>query len=63
MIMGTSEFTYYVKDIIVKNRKVQEKVFSGDQQAAMGAFMQGKVKFSGDMGLGQKLGSVFKAPE
>jgi len=25
--------------------------------------MQGKVKFSGDMGLGQKLGSVFKAPE
>ena len=40
-----------------------EKVFSGDQQAAMGAFMQGKVKFSGDMGLGQKLGSVFKAPE
>ena len=40
-----------------------EKVFSGDQQAAMGAFMQGKVKFSGDMTLGQKLGSVFKTPE
>ncbi len=40
-----------------------EKVFSGDQSAAMQAFMQGKVKFSGDMALGQKLGSVFKAPE
>ena len=40
-----------------------EKVFSGDQSAAMQAFMQGKVKFSGDMTLGQKLGSVFKAPE
>ena len=40
-----------------------ESVFSGDQAAAMQAFMQGKVKFSGDMTLGQKLGSVFKAPE
>ncbi|MDC0509802.1 SCP2 sterol-binding domain-containing protein [Gammaproteobacteria bacterium] len=45
------------------SQETMEKVFSGDQQAAMGAFMQGKVKFSGDMGLGQKLGSVFKAPE
>ena len=44
------------------SQETMEKVFSGDQQAAMGAFMQGKVKFSGDMGLGQKLGSVFKAP-
>ena len=40
-----------------------ESVFSGDQAAAMQAFMSGKVKFSGDMTLGQKLGSVFKAPE
>ena len=39
------------------SQETMEKVFSGDQQAAMGAFMQGKVKFSGDMGLGQKLGS------
>ena len=45
------------------SEETMEKVFSGDQQAAMGAFMQGKVKFSGDMSLGQKLGSVFKAPE
>ena len=45
------------------SEETMEKVFSGDQQAAMGAFMQGKVKFSGDMALGQKLGSVFKAPE
>ena len=45
------------------SQETMEKVFSGDQQAAMGAFMQGKVKFSVDMGLGQKLGSVFKAPE
>tara|TARA_Y100001936_G_C15616754_1_gene429552 strand:+ start:164 stop:490 length:327 start_codon:yes stop_codon:yes gene_type:complete len=45
------------------SQETMEKVFSGDQQAAMGAFMQGKVKFSGDMGLGQKLGYVFKAPE
>ena len=45
------------------SQETMEKVFSGDQQAAMGAFMQGKVKFYGDMGLGQKLGSVFKAPE
>jgi putative sterol carrier protein len=37
------------------------KIFSGDQAAAMQAFMQGKVKFDGDMALGQKLGSVFKA--
>tara|TARA_Y100001970_G_scaffold158998_1_gene194442 strand:+ start:63972 stop:64295 length:324 start_codon:yes stop_codon:yes gene_type:complete len=44
------------------SEETMEKVFSGDQQAAMGAFMQGKVKFSGDMGLGQQLGSVFKAP-
>jgi putative sterol carrier protein len=29
----------------------------------MQAFMTGKVKFDGDMTLGQKLGSVFKAPE
>ena len=35
------------------SQETMEKVFSGDQQAAMGAFMQGKVKFSGDMGLGQ----------
>ena len=40
-----------------------ESVFSGDQAAAMQAFMTGKVKFAGDMALGQKLGSVFKAPE
>ena len=45
------------------SQETMEKVFSGDQQAAMRAFMQGKVKFSGDMGLRQKLGSVFKAPE
>ena len=45
------------------SQETMEKVFSGDQQAAMGAFMQGKVKFSGDMTLGQKLGSVFKTPE
>ena len=45
------------------SEETMEKVFSGDQQAAMGAFMQGKVKFSGDMTVGQKLGSVFKAPE
>ena len=45
------------------SEETMEKVFSGDQQAAMGAFMQGKVKFAGDMSLGQKLGSVFKAPE
>jgi len=37
------------------------KIFSGDQAAAMQAFMQGKVKFDGDMALGQKLGAVFKA--
>ena len=37
------------------------KIFSGDQAAAMQAFMQGKVKFDGDMALGQKLGDVFKA--
>ena len=49
--------------ITFDSQETMEKVFSGDQQAAMGAFMQGKVKFSGDMGLGQKLGSVFKAPE
>ena len=30
------------------------KIFSGDQAAAMQAFMQGKVKFDGDMALGQK---------
>jgi putative sterol carrier protein len=29
----------------------------------MGAFMQGKVKFAGDMSIGQKLGAVFKAPQ
>ena len=40
-----------------------ESVFSGDQAAAMQAFMTGKVKFSGDMTLGQKLGDVFTAPE
>ena len=43
--------------------ETMEEVFSGDQSAAMQAFMQGKVKFSGDMTVGQKLGSVFKAPE
>ncbi len=43
--------------------ETMESVFSGDQAAAMQAFMSGKVKFSGDMTLGQKLGSVFKAPE
>ena len=45
------------------SQETMEKVFSGDQTAAMGAFMQGKVKFSGDMSVGQKLGSVFKPPE
>jgi putative sterol carrier protein len=45
------------------SQETMEKVFSGDQTAAMGAFMQGKVKFSGDMSIGQKLGSVFKPPE
>ena len=45
------------------SQETMEKVFSGDQAAAMGAFMQGKVKFSGDMSIGQKLGSVFKPPE
>ena len=40
-----------------------EKVFSGDQAAAMQAFMTGKVKFTGDMALGQKLSSVFKPPK
>jgi|TARA_B100000809_G_scaffold169135_1_gene166481 putative sterol carrier protein len=45
------------------SQETMEKVFSGDQAAAMGAFMQGKVKFSGDMSIGQKLGSVFKQPE
>ena len=30
------------------SQETMEKVFSGDQQAAMGAFMQGKVKFSGE---------------
>ena len=43
--------------------ETMESVFSGDQAAAMQAFMTGKVKFAGDMALGQKLGSVFKAPE
>jgi len=43
--------------------ETMESVFSGDQAAAMQAFMTGKVKFDGDMTLGQKLGSVFKAPE
>ena len=43
--------------------ETMEKVFSGDQAAAMQAFMTGKVKFDGDMALGQKLGTVFKAPE
>ena len=43
--------------------ETMESVFSGDQAAAMQAFMTGKVKFAGDMTLGQKLGSVFKAPE
>ena len=43
--------------------ETMESVFSGDQAAAMQAFMTGKVKFDGDMALGQKLGSVFKAPE
>ena len=45
------------------SQETMEKVFSGDQTAAMGAFMQGKVKFSGDMSIGQKLGSVFNPPE
>ena len=45
------------------SEETMEKIFSGDQAAAMQAFMTGKVKFSGDMTLGQKLGSVFKAPE
>ena len=45
------------------SQETMEKVFSGDQTAAMGAFMQGKVKFAGDMSIGQKLGAVFKAPE
>tara|TARA_Y100001949_G_scaffold61708_1_gene52346 strand:+ start:2345 stop:2671 length:327 start_codon:yes stop_codon:yes gene_type:complete len=43
--------------------ETMDKVLSGDQAAAMQAFMTGKVKFTGDMALGQKLGSVFKAPE
>ena len=43
--------------------ETMEQVFSGDQAAAMQAFMTGKVKFAGDMALGQKLGSVFKPPE
>ena len=43
--------------------ETMEKVFSGDQAVAMQAFMAGKVKFAGDMALGQKLGSVFKPPE
>jgi putative sterol carrier protein len=43
--------------------ETMEKVFSGDQAAAMQAFMTGKVKFTGDMALGQKLGSVFKPPK
>lgn len=43
--------------------ETMESVFSGDQAAAMQAFMTGKVKFSGDMTLGQKLGDVFKAQE
>tara|TARA_B100000767_G_C19541785_1_gene441092 strand:- start:155 stop:481 length:327 start_codon:yes stop_codon:yes gene_type:complete len=45
------------------SQETMEKVFSGDQTAAMGAFMQGKVKFAGDMSIGQKLGAVFKAPQ
>lgn len=45
------------------SEETMEKIFSGDQAAAMQAFMTGKVKFSGDMALGQKLGTVFKAPE
>ena len=45
------------------SQETMEKIFSGDQAAAMGAFMQGKVKFTGDMAIGQKLGAVFKAPE
>ena len=43
--------------------ETMEKVFSGDQAAAMQAFMTCKVKFDGDMAFGQKLGNVFKAPE
>ena len=31
------------------SQETMEKVFSGEQQAAMVAFMQGKVKFSGDV--------------
>ena len=45
------------------NPETMEKVFSGDQAAAMQAYMTGKVKFAGDMALGQKLGSVFKPPK
>ncbi len=43
--------------------ETMDKVLSGDQAAAMQAFMTGKVKFAGDMALGQKLGTVFKPPE
>ena len=43
--------------------ETMDKVLSGDQAAAMQAFMTGKVKFTGDMALGQKLGTIFKPSE
>ena len=49
--------------LTVDSFETMESVFSGDQSAAMQAFMTGKVKFDGDITLGQKLGSVFKASE